>query len=61
LDPACLFVVPEVKIRPERSPISDNRRDRRKFAMETTHYPVKRVKELEKLLEAVYRQWRGVL
>jgi hypothetical protein len=29
--------------------------------MGPTRYPAKRVPELEKSLEAVYRQWRGVL
>jgi hypothetical protein len=29
--------------------------------MGPTHNPAKRVPELEKMLEAVYRQWRGVL
>jgi hypothetical protein len=57
LAPAAFFV-PEVEIHSERSPISD---DRRKFAMGPTHNPAKRVPELEKMLEAVYRQWRGVL
>jgi hypothetical protein len=41
-------------------PISDNRRDGRKFAMGPMRYPAKRDPELEKM-EAVYRQWRGVL
>jgi hypothetical protein len=53
--------VPEVEIHSERSPITDDRRDRRKFAMGTRRYPAKRVPELELRLEAVYRQWRGVL
>jgi hypothetical protein len=55
------FFVPEVEIHSERLPISDDRRDRRKFDTGPTHYPTKHVPELEKTLEAVYRQWRGVL
>jgi hypothetical protein len=55
------FFVPEVEMRCERSPISDNRKDRRKFAMGPMCYPAKRVPKLEKTLEALYRQWRGVL
>jgi hypothetical protein len=61
LAPAYFFFVPEVEIHSERLPISDDRRDRRKFATGPTRYPAKRVPELEKKLEAVYRQWRGVL
>jgi hypothetical protein len=56
-----LFLVPEVEIHSGRSPISDDRIDRRKSAMGPTHYPAKRVPELKKMLEALYRQWRGVL
>jgi hypothetical protein len=55
------FFVPEVEIHSERWPISDDRRERRKFAMGSTSYPAKHVSELEKILEAVYRQWRGEL
>jgi hypothetical protein len=29
--------------------------------MRPTQYPAKRIPELEKMLEAVYRGWRGVL
>jgi hypothetical protein len=47
--------VPEVEIHSERLSISDDRRDRRKFAMGPMHYPTKRVRDLEKPLEAVYR------
>jgi hypothetical protein len=61
LAPADFFFAPEVEIHSERSPISDDRRDRRKFATGPTCYPAKRVPELEKMMEAVYRQWRGVL
>jgi hypothetical protein len=53
--------VPEVEIHSERSPISDHRRDRRKFATGPTRYPANCVPELEIKLEAVYRQWGGVL
>jgi hypothetical protein len=58
LVPADFFFVPEVEIHSERSPISDDRRDRRKFATGPTHCPTKRVPELEETLEAMYRQWR---
>jgi hypothetical protein len=59
--PCGLVFVPEVEIRPERSLISDDRRDRRNFTMGPAHYPTKRILELEKTLGAVYEQWRGVL
>jgi hypothetical protein len=55
-----LFFVPKVEIHSERSPISDYRRARRKFATGPTCYPAKRIPELGKM-EAVCRQWRGVL
>jgi hypothetical protein len=42
----------KIEIHSERSPISDDRRDRRKFATGPTHYLAKRVPELEKTLEA---------
>jgi hypothetical protein len=58
--PCGLSFVPKVEIHSERSPISDDRGARRKFATGSTHYPAKRVPELEKT-EAVYRQWRVVL
>jgi hypothetical protein len=58
------FFVPEVEIYSERSPISDDRRDRRNVAMGPMYCPTKRVlghvPELEKM-GAVYKQWRGVL
>jgi hypothetical protein len=54
------FLVLEVEIHSERSPISDDRRDRRNVAKGPTRYPAKRVPELEKT-GAVYKQWRGVL
>jgi hypothetical protein len=63
-----LFVslfVPEVEIDSKRSPISDDRRDRRKFTAGPMCCPAKRipgcVAKLEKTLEAVYRQWRRVI
>jgi hypothetical protein len=52
--------VPEVEIHSERSPTSDDRRDRRNFDTGPTRYPAKRVPELEKT-GAVYKQRRGVL
>jgi hypothetical protein len=59
------FFVPRVEIHPEGSPISDDTRARREFATGPKRYAAKRVlgriPELEKTLEAVYRQWRGVL
>jgi hypothetical protein len=61
LVPAYFFFVPDVEIHHERWPISDDRGDGIKFAMRPTQYPAKRIPELEKMLEAVYRGWRGVL
>jgi hypothetical protein len=52
------FFVPEVEIHSERSPISD---DRRNFATGPMRYPAKHIPGLEKTLEEVYKQWRGVL
>jgi hypothetical protein len=53
------FCVPEVDIHSERSPIADDGRDRRHFAMGPTRYPAKRdlgrVLELEETMEAAYR------
>jgi hypothetical protein len=48
LVPVDFFFVPEVEINSERSPISDNRRDRRKFVYGPSRYPTKRVPELKK-------------
>jgi hypothetical protein len=48
--PSRLFVFPEVEIYSERLPISDDRRDRRKFAIGPMHYPAKCIPELEKAL-----------
>jgi len=60
-----LFLVPKVEILTKRSPISDSRGDIRKFDMGPACYPAKpvpgRVPELEKMLGAVYQEWRGVL
>jgi hypothetical protein len=55
------FPPPQIEIHSERSLISDDRRARSKFAMGPMRYPTKRIPELEKTLESVYRQWRGVL
>jgi hypothetical protein len=46
--PCGLFFVPKVEIHSERSPISDDRLARRKFATGPTRYPAKRVPEPEK-------------
>ena len=63
--PCGIFLVPEVKILTESSPISDGRGDRRKFDKGPSRHPAKhvpgRVPELEKTLDAVYQGWRGVL
>ena len=63
--PCGLFPVPTVEILIERSPISDDRRDRRKLDMGPSRHPAKqvpgRVPELEERLGAVYQEWRGVL
>jgi hypothetical protein len=61
LAPADFFFVPKVEIHSERSPISDDRRARRKFATGPRCYPAKCVPELERKLEVVYMQWRGAL
>jgi len=65
LGPCGLFLVPEVEILTKRSPISDGREDRRTFNMVPSRHPAKhipgRVPELEKMLGAVYQEWRGVL
>ena len=63
--PCGLFLIPEVEILTKRSPISDGRGDRRKFAMGSYLYPAKyvpgRVPELEKTLGSVFQELRGVL
>jgi hypothetical protein len=56
-DLAVQTFVPDVEIHSEKLSISN----RRKFATGPTHYTTNRVPELENPLEAVYRQWRGVL
>jgi hypothetical protein len=61
LAPAEFFLVPDAEIHSERSPISDDRRDRRKFATGPMCSPAKCVPEFERILEAVHRQRRGVL
>jgi len=62
--PCGLFLAPEVEILTKRSPISDGR-DRRKFDTGPSRHPAKhvpgRVPELEKMLGAVFQEWRGVL
>jgi hypothetical protein len=50
-----------VEVHSERSPIADDRRDRRRFATGPTRCPAKCVPALENTLEAVYRHWRGLL
>jgi hypothetical protein len=46
-------------------PISDGRKDRRKFAIGSSHHHAKhvsgRVPELEVKLGAVYKEWREVI
>lgn len=63
--PCGLFLVPKVEIHPKRSLISDGRGDRRKFTMGPLRHPTKHVvghiPELEKMLGALYQQWRRVL
>ena len=63
--PCRLFPVPTVEILTERSPISDDRRGRRKLDTGPSRHPAKqvpgRVPEVEKTLGAVYQEWRGVL
>jgi hypothetical protein len=58
--PCGLLLVPH-----KRSPISDSRRERRKFDTEPSRHPAKHVPgpipELEKTLGAVYQERRGVL
>ena len=59
-----LFLVPEVKILTERSPISHGGGDRRKFDKGPSRHRAKhvpgRVPELEKTLGSVYQEWRQV-
>ena len=58
--PCELFPVPKFEVHPKNSPISDGRRDKRKFATGPSRQPAKhvpgRVPELEKTLGAVYQQ-----
>jgi len=51
-----LFPVPKVEVNPKRSPISDGRGDKRKFATGPSRHPAKHVPELQKTLGAVYQQ-----
>jgi hypothetical protein len=59
------FFVHKFENHSEMSPISDDRWARRKFATGPTRYSGNRVPglvlELQRMLEAVYREWRGVL
>jgi len=54
-----------VEILTKWSPISDGRGDRRKFNTGPSHHPTKHIPgcipEMEKMLGAVYQEWRGVL
>jgi len=54
-----------VEILTERPPISDGRGDRRKLNMVPSRHPAKHVPghipEMEKMLGAVYQEWRGIL
>jgi len=63
--PRGLCLVPKVEILTKRSPISDGRGDRRKFAMGPLRHSAKhvtgRVPELEKTFGVVYQEWKGVL
>ena len=58
--PCRLFPVPKVEVHPKRSPISDDRGDKRKFAIGPSRHPAKHVpgcvSDLEKTLGAVYQQ-----
>ena len=58
--PCGLFPVPKVEVHPKRSPISDDRGDKKKFATGPSRHPAKhvpgRVPEVEKMLGAVYQQ-----
>jgi hypothetical protein len=55
-----IFPVPKVEVHHKRSPISDGRGDKRKFATGPSRHPAKhvpgRVPELEETLGAVYQQ-----
>jgi hypothetical protein len=63
--PQTLSPPPQFEICSERSPFSDNKRDGSKFTMDTMYSTAKRIPGLipepEEMLEAVYRQWKGVL
>jgi len=58
--PCGLFPVPKVEVHPKRSPISNDRGEKRKFATGPSRHPAKhvsgRVPELKKTLGAVYQQ-----
>jgi hypothetical protein len=53
------FLSPKGEIYSERSPISDDRRDTRKFATVPTPYPAKRFPELENVGSGVEAVWGG--
>jgi hypothetical protein len=55
------FFVPDIEIHFERSPISDDKRDRRRFAMGPTRCPAEHVPEEAETSGAVYGQWWRVL
>jgi len=63
--PCGLFLVLEVEILTERSPISEGRGDRRKFVTGLPRHSAKhvpgRVPELEKTFGVVHQEWRGVV
>jgi hypothetical protein len=65
LAPADFFLAPKVEIYSEMWPISDNRRDTKKFTMRRTRYPTKHVPgcvtELGIMLEALYWRWKGAV
>ena len=59
--PCGLFIVLEVEILPKMSPISDGRGDRKKIDTGPSRRPAKHLPEMEKTLEEVCQEWRGVL
>ena len=63
--PCGLFLAPEVEILAKRSPISGSRGDRTKFDTIPSRHPAKhvpgRVPKLQKMLGAVYEEWRRIL
>jgi hypothetical protein len=59
-----LFPVPKVEVHPKRSPISEGRGDKRKFATGPSRHPAKhvpgRVPELEKNVESGVSRVEGI-